>query len=261
MSFTEDVKKELAGIIPAKKHCKIAETAGVVLLSGNRHKESLWKIDVDKTDISDIKSLTDSFLEVGDMPGFLEKGCCKRAFLRGAFCAAGSINNPQSGYNHFEINAGNEVTAELLVTIFKEFGVDGKITGRRGKPVVYIKDADMISDALNVMEACVSMMTFENGRILKNVRENINRKVNCETANLQKTVEASKKQCDAIMLIKEKAGLGSLSKPLKELAELRVMYPEKSLSELGELLEPRLGRSGVNHRMEKIIETAEALKC
>lgn len=260
MSFADEVKTELKSVIPLPKHCKIAETAGVVMLSGNKDKPECWKIDIDKTDISDIKSLTDSLADGNKDVGFLKKPCCKRSFLRGAFVAGGQINSPKGDY-HFEIRCDYLYQAELILFLMSEFNIEGKVSQRRDKYIVYLKDADYISDMLNVMEAHVSLMSFENERILKSVKSDVNRKVNCEMANLRKTVEASKVQCEAIRLIKEKAGLEYLSEQLRVVAELRLMYPEKSLSELGELMEPKLGRSGVNHRMEKIIETAEEFKC
>lgn len=260
MSFTDEVKNELKSVVPLPKHCKIAETAGVILLSGKNDKSDCWKIDIDKTDISDIKSLTDGLKDGNKDISFLKKTCCKRSFLRGAFEAGGMINSPKGDY-HFEIKCYSLYQAELLCELMREFNIDGKISNRRGRYIVYLKDADLISDMLNVMEAHVSLMTFENERIFKSVRGDVNRQFNCEMANLKKTVAASQMQCEAIKLIKEKVGLETLSPGLREVAELRLMYPEKSLSELGELMEPKLGRSGVNHRMEKIIETAEELKC
>lgn len=260
MSFTDEVKKELMTVVPLSKHCKIADTAGAVLISHGEDKPELWKIDIDKTDISDIKSLTDKLPSTKLEDSFLQRTCCKRSFLRGAFAAGGTINNPKGDY-HFEIKCSSRFEAELICTLMQEFDIDGKISDRRGKYSVYLKDADKISDMLNVMEAHVSLMTFENERIYKSVRGNINRQCNCETANLRKTVNASQKQCEAIRIIEETVGLDSLNEQLREVAELRLVYPEKSLSELGELMEPKLGRSGVNHRMEKIIETAEGLKC
>lgn len=185
--------------------------------------------------------------------------CCKRAFLRGGFLSAGSISNPQKSY-HYEISGQNEARAGQLAGIICSFGVDAKTIMRKSYHVVYVKEGEQIAELLNIMEAHKALMRFENERILRDVRNSVNRQVNCETANLEKTACAARKQYEDIVLIRDKVGLQALSENLEEIARLRLENPEASLVELGELLSPRLGKSGVNHRLKKISEFAENLR-
>lgn len=185
--------------------------------------------------------------------------CCKRAFLRGAFLASGSVSNPQKSY-HFEISVPEKRRAEQLVALIRSFEVDAKLIVRKSYYVVYVKEGAQVAELLNIMEAHVALMQFENVRIVKDVRNSVNRQVNCETANLSKTVNAARKQYEDIVLIRDSVGLQALSENLEEVARLRLEYPEASLIELGELLSPKLGKSGVNHRLKKISEYAERLR-
>ncbi len=185
--------------------------------------------------------------------------CCKRAFLRGAFLTSGSISNPQKSY-HFEISETEAVRAERLIGLIRSFDVDAKSIVRKNYHVVYVKEGEQVAELLNIMEAHRALMQFENVRIVKDVRNSVNRQVNCETANLSKTVNAARKQYEDIVLIRDKVGLHTLSEALEEIATLRLEYPEASLIELGEMLSPKLGKSGVNHRLKKISEYADSLR-
>lgn len=185
--------------------------------------------------------------------------CCRRAFVRGAFMASGSISDPQKSY-HYEVCEQHESQAGQLVEMLCSFGVDAKAIIRKKYHVVYVKEGSQVADLLNIMEAHKALMDFENERIVKELRNSVNRQVNCETANLEKTAKTAQKQYDDIVLIKEKVGLHSLSEQLEEIAILRLENPLVSLGELGEMLSPKLGKSGVNHRMKKISEFAESLK-
>lgn len=187
------------------------------------------------------------------------KSCCKRAFVRGAFMAAGSITNPEKSY-HFEINCNNEKKADQLVKILNNFNIDAKIVARKGSYVVYIKEGEGIVDVLNVMEAHDSLMNMENVRILKDMSNYYNRQVNCEAANIKKTVTTSCRQIEAIQYIIDTVGLKELPEKLQEIAVVRSENPDASLQELGKLLDPPLGKSGVNHRLRKICEIADDLK-
>lgn len=187
------------------------------------------------------------------------KSCCRRSFIRGAFLAAGSVSNPNKAY-HFEIVAGQEKNGELLCEVMRSFDIDAKMIERKYHYVVYVKEGAQIVDLLNVMEAHVALMEFENVRILKDMRNTINRKVNCEAANINKTVKAATRQVEDILYIKEKIGLATLAEGLEEIALLRIEYPEASLKELGEMLNPPVGKSGVNHRLKKLCEIAEDLR-
>ena len=185
--------------------------------------------------------------------------CCKRAFVRGAFIASGSISTPEKFY-HFEIVCNSMEKAEQLCKLIATFGIEAKIVERKRHFVVYIKDGAGIVDILNVMEAHVSLMNLENVRILKEMRNSVNRKVNCETANLNKTVAAAVKQIEDIEYIRDTIGLEAMPEPLRQLAEVRLENPDVSLKELGTLLDTPVGKSGVNHRLRKISEMADNLK-
>ncbi len=187
------------------------------------------------------------------------KSCCRRSFIRGAFLAAGSLSNPNKAY-HFEIVVSQEKNGELLCEVMRSFDIDAKMIARKYHYVVYVKEGSQIVDLLNVMEAHVALMEFENVRILKDMRNTINRKVNCEAANINKTVKAATRQVEDILYIKEKVGLATLAEGLEEIALLRIEYPEASLKELGEMLSPPVGKSGVNHRLKKLCEIAEGLR-
>lgn len=185
--------------------------------------------------------------------------CCKRAFLRGGFLSAGSVSNPQKSY-HYEISEQDVQGARQLAELIGSFGVEAKTIVRKSYHVVYVKEGQQIAELLNIMEAHKALMRFENERIVKEVRNSVNRQVNCETANLEKTANAARKQYEEIILIRDTVGLQALDENLEEIALLRLENPEASLVELGELLSPKLGKSGVNHRLKKISEFAENLR-
>lgn len=189
----------------------------------------------------------------------IQNACCKRAFIRGAFLATGSISDPEKTY-HFEIVATNEPKARQLQDIINSFDIDAKIVIRKKYFVVYVKEGSQIVDMLNVMEAHVALMNLENVRILKEMRNSINRQVNCEAANINKTVVAATKQIDDIIYIKDNIGFSELTEGLEEIATLRIEYPEASLKELGALLSPPIGKSGVNHRLRKLSILADNLR-
>lgn len=189
----------------------------------------------------------------------IQQNCCKRAFIRGAFLAAGSLSDPEKFY-HFEIACASEAKAVQLQKLLVSFELDAKIVLRKKYYVVYIKEGSQIVDVLNVMEAPVSLMELENIRILKEMRNSVNRQVNCETANINKTVSASVKQIADITFIRDTIGFDGLLDGLKEIAELRISRPEATLKELGEALDPPVGKSGVNHRLRKLGSLAERLR-
>ena len=189
----------------------------------------------------------------------IQQNCCKRAFIRGAFLAAGSISDPERFY-HFEIACTTEGKAVQLQGLIRSFGLDARIIQRKRYYVVYIKEGSQIVDILNVMEATVSLMELENIRILKEMRGSVNRQVNCETANIHKTVSAAVRQAEDIMLIRDRTGFEGLPDNLRQIAQLRLARPEATLKELGEALDPPVGKSGVNHRLRKLSNMAEKLR-
>lgn len=190
------------------------------------------------------------------------KGCSdreKRRTIREAFIRSGSISDPEKFY-HLEIVFSSPEEAEEIRQLMEYFDLGAKIAIRKGHYIVYLKEGSQIADMLRVMEASMALMEFENIRIVKEMRNSINRQVNCEAANLGKTISAAVKQVEDIRYICSTAGLENLPESLAETARMRLQYPEATLKELGELLDPPLGKSGVNHRLKKLGELAEELR-
>ena len=190
----------------------------------------------------------------------VQNPCCMRAFLRGSFLAGGSVSDPQKTY-HFEISCSSNEKALQLLQLMAQFNIEGKIIVRKKHYIVYIKEGAQIVDMLNVMGAHNSLMEMENIRILKEMRNTVNRRVNCETANINKTVSAAVKQVEDITLIRDSIGFSQLSEGLREIAQLRLDYPEATLTELGRMLSAPVGKSGVNHRLRKLSMMADDLRC
>ena len=227
-------------------------------------KNILYYVAVfDKNDVFDILNATG----IVDGDAILDKInsiivgsiCCKRAFIRGSFIATGSLCNPEKNY-HLEFVENSLEFAENLKELINSFSVDSKVVKRKKHFVVYIKEGEQIVEILNIMSAHKALMDLENVRILKDVRNNVNRIVNCETANLNKIVNASVKQREEIEYIQRTVGLSYMPEQLEEVAILRLQYPDLSLKELGEKMVPPVGKSGVNHRLKKIISIAENLR-
>lgn len=189
--------------------------------------------------------------------------CCRRSFLRGAFLSVGSITNPQKSY-HLEFACQEKSLADALKNILSSFDgdmtIDAKLVIRKNTSVVYVKEGAQISLLLNIMEAHKALMDMENQRIVKEMRNVVNRRVNCETANINKTVNAAMKQVEDIEFIKNNGGFSDLSDNLIEAAKLRLEYPEATLTELGKMFSPPVGKSGVNHRLKKLCEYADILR-
>lgn len=193
--------------------------------------------------------------------GFLiKKSCCAQSYLRGAFLGGGSVNNPAGKDYHLEFLTDSQEYAQQLISLLTRYNLRAGVSERKDKVVIYLKEADQIIEALNVMGAHNALLNFENIRVLKGMKNKVNRLVNCETANLEKTVDAAMRQVDNIQLIEKNFGLNKLPKGLRDLAELRLDYPEANLKELGEMLIPKVGKSGVNHRMRKIDQIAEQIR-
>lgn len=312
MSFSGNVKDELAGHVNMARHCQIAELAAILQFCGeiakNESGENVLYIRAEneavvkkcftllrKTfniDTSTIKNdencrlklehsticVFDSELVwdifqalklVGDNgifygfeepvnPLLIKNSCCRRAFLRGVFLCVGSMSDPAKGY-HLELVTDNERKAFQIQQIIREFELDAKIIRRKKYFVVYLKEGSNIVDFLNICEAHVSLMQFENERIVKEMRNSINRRVNCETANISKTVNAAAKQISDIEKIRDRIGFSNLPQNLREMAIVRMEYPDASLKELGQYLVPPVGKSGVNHRLRKLGEIADEM--
>ena len=189
-------------------------------------------------------------------PLLCQKECCKRAFLRQAFLTAGTVITPEKSYD-LEILCELEEQADLVVRLFASFGVTARSTYRKNRYVVYVKEGEAVAEALSIIGANRARLHMENERILKEMRNSINRKVNCEAANINKTISAAQRQLDDIATLEEMMGLEKLGDELCELALLRREHTEASLEELGQMLATPIGKSGVNHRMRKLHTLAE----
>lgn len=287
MSFSREVKAELAAQTGAARHCQLAELAAMMSFSGQygRDSEGLYTVgfqlenevvlrkgftllektyNIEKNVGLTEEEMQDFYRNFGNLQeptdsGTLKRNCCRRAFLRGAFLCVGSISDPKKGY-HLEFVSTQEAKARQLRQLIQQFDIEARIVLRKKYHVVYIKEGAGIVDLLNVMGAHVALMELENLRILKEMRNSINRRVNCETANITKTVNAASRQIEDILFLRDHYGLHKLPPALREMAEVRLEYPDAPLKELGEHLEPPVGKSGVNHRLCKLSEMAAKLK-
>lgn len=248
-----DVQPEI--IIRKSKKFKKHVSYILVITSSMRAKEILKSLGLVYVKEDGIK-LKDSL--TGEK-SILKKNCCRRSFLRGAFLAGGSVSDPEKTY-HLEITNHNERSAKQICELGGKFGLNAKIIERKGNYVMYIKEGENIVDFLNIIGAHSALMELENVRILKGMRNDVNRIVNCETANLEKTVNASIRQIENIRYIMDNMGFDNLPQNLRDMAELRLKYSDANLKELGEMLSPSVGKSGVNHRLRKLDTIAESLK-
>ncbi|MCI8875126.1 MAG: DNA-binding protein WhiA [Lachnospiraceae bacterium] len=296
MSFSSEVKQELAVSFAKSRHCMLAELSAIINYTGKvsilkgevslllqtdnqlvREKygvllERLFHIEPRERKMSQEETLkvlegvklwdkaNHCFKNTSVVDGILiQQNCCKRAFIRGAFLSAGSISNPNKGY-HFEIVCTSLPQAKQIQSAMNSFEADAKIVSRKKNQVVYVKEGTHIVDLLNVMGAHEALMNLENVRIVKEMRNSVNRQVNCETANISKTVNAAVRQIEDIVYIRDHMGLESLPDHLREMALLRLKYPDVPLKELGSYLNPPVGKSGVNHRLRKLSKIAEEMR-
>lgn len=323
MSFSVDVKNEIAGIIPAQDHCMVSELAAYIMMCGKvlytegsgysiriitenqqvadkfqtllkacydyeprvfvkwnetRRKSGSYTVIIDDDDIArDIiisagyetaggeektgEWTPDSTTEFEFVPSeeIFYDNCCRRAFVRGTFLCGGNISNPEK-FNHLEIVCTQAQKADFLLSTLQSFEVAAKTVIRKKYYVVYVKETEQIEDIINICEAHKSLLELEEIRVIKEVRNSINRQVNCEAANINRTVNAAVKQIEDIEYIDKKVGLETLGEGLRDLAKLRLENTEVSLKELGEMLNPPVGKSGVNHRLRKISEIADELR-
>ena len=297
MSFSGTVKEELAEQISSARHCQLAELAALIHFCGNtcengahlcleteneavaRKCFTLFKktfnidnvvtegknrlLPDDETECKVIQALHLSGKEEGTVTLrapvsslLIKNSCCARAYLRGAFLSIGSMSDPEKSY-HLEFVCSERAQAEQLRDIIQEFQIEAKVIKRKKYDVVYLKEGAGIVDLLNVMGAHISLMNL---RIVKEMRNSINRRVNCETANISKTVTAASKQIEDILLIRDKYGFENLPDNLRQMAEIRLEYPDVALKELGGYLEPAVGKSGVNHRLRRLSEIADGIR-
>ena len=299
MSFSSEVKQELLKQYSKARHCQLAELAAIVAMEGHIDENGSLYIYTDNSAVVEkytmlikklfqlavtralTKEVTEKILTALKLTEnlaianlleseyslqgvavnglLLQNTCCKRAFLRGVFLASGSISDPRKSY-HFEIVCHTKAQAEQIKEILEFFEGEPKIVRRNQRYVLYLKEGSQIVDSLNVMEAYVSLMNLENIRIEKEMRNSINRQVNCETANINKTVTAAVRQIQDIELIRDTGGLERLPENLYEMAVCRLENPDTPLKDLGQLLDPPVGKSGVNHRLRKLSQLADQLR-
>lgn len=184
--------------------------------------------------------------------------CCRKSFLRGVFLASGSVTDPDKGY-HMELVFADEAFAQSVKKLMTRFDLAASLTWRRSQPMLYLKGQTDITDMLSLIGASTARFAMEDSYIRKALRNDANRAANCDSANVQRTVEAAERQLSAIRLVLEK-GMASLEPKLLEAAKLRIENPEMSLEELGQLCEPPVGKSGVHHRLRKLTQMAAALE-
>lgn len=298
MAFSADVKQELCRPAISRRCCAQAEAYGVLLFCGAFHprqarivtecgalKERLpalfrkaFKVSFDQTpepgegkgaflieSPAKLKAIFDAFdlerdgaVSLHINLALLEEEHCRTAFLRGAFLAGGSVTDPMKGY-HLELATSHYHVGRELPALLREAGFEPKETQRKGNRVIYFKHSHQIEDFLTFLGAPVSAMAVMNAKLERDLRGSVNRQVNCDSANLDKTVAAARQQLAAIQRLKESGRLEGLPDKLREAARLRLENPELNLAQLGALCEPEVGKSAFNHRMRKLLELAKGM--
>lgn len=283
MSFSYEVKEELSNLKNYKnKELLEAEFLGYILTgNANIDGEKVYYITENEYNIErlfkilfalqieyepevkgkffeaiiDIKIVNDRFSKFAN----IKNDDIKRNIIKGAFLGAGSVADPAKNY-HLEINFGDKKNAEYIINLCKFYNIDLKIIEVDSKFVLYLKDSEQISNFLACIGANKAVLKFEDIRIYKEMKNNVNRIVNMETANLNKTVDAAILQIEDIKFIKSKNKFEDMSEELQEVAMIRLEHPEASLKEIGNMLDIPLSKSGINHRFKKIHDFAEELK-
>lgn len=283
MSFSSEIKEELSKTNNLKNKEEVKyEFLGYLISSNiaikknkieysteneyniNRLNKLLNNLNIDydicvKGNLFVIKFNIENITEYINLLSNIEKENLKKAFIRGSFLGSGSINDPNKKY-HIEISLENKQYANILKNILNEFDITFKELERKSSYSLYSKDGEEISKFLALIGASKAVINFEEIRVIRDIRNNVNRKVNCETANLNKTVNAAVRQIEDIKFIYKSKAEDKLSDNLKEIANLRMENPDISLVELGKLLKEPIGKSGVNHRLKKIQEIANELR-
>ncbi|MPM53879.1 putative sporulation transcription regulator WhiA [bioreactor metagenome] len=186
----------------------------------------------------------------------LEEPCCRASFLRGAFLAGGSVTDPEKNY-HLELVTSHYSVSRELTALLQEMELASKSTTRKSNYITYFKQSEHIEEFLTLMGAPLAAMKMMNAKVEKNLRGSINRRVNCDAANMDKVVDAAQEQIAAIRLLEETVGLDSLSDKLREAAGLRIEYPELTLTQIAELCDPPVTKSCLNHRLRKLVELSK----
>lgn len=293
MSFAGDVKTELCRTPLSRKCCAQAEAYGVLLycntFTGSEVRiitendafaqrlptlfKKAFKVAFDRlpegegkhifaiTDPAKLSVIRQTF--GGDQEALalhvnfavLEEGCCRTSFLRGAFLAGGSVTDPQKGY-HLELSTSHLSVSREVLALMRELELEPKDAQRKGNSVIYFKQSDRIEDFLTSIGAPLSAMEVMNAKLEKDLRGSVNRRVNCDAANLDKAVEAAMVQLDAIRRLEESGQMALLPDKLKQTARLRLEHPEDTLAQLAERCDPPITKSALNHRLRKLVELA-----
>ncbi|SDK97939.1 DNA-binding protein WhiA [Lacicoccus qingdaonensis] len=211
--------------------------------------------------LSDLNIIKDDMITNDINDEIKNSDCCIRSYLRGAFLAGGSVNNPETSAYHLEIASLYEEHAKVLTELMNGYDLNAKYIERKRGYITYLKGAEKIAEFLSLIGGYQALLKFEDVRIVRDMRNSVNRLVNCETANLNKTVSAAMRQVENIQLIDDEIGIGELPERLQEIARLRVEHQDVSLKELGEMLSTGpISKSGVNHRLRKLDTIAEKIK-
>ena len=298
MYFTMDVKNELCNEIPSSRCCMRAHLSGIAGFCGAyviENKKEIFRMrteseciagrieglfcelfdtepQITKTGKIYAIDVTENLPRIMTELGFMQNGvvrflvdpfvvhdeCCKASFVSGAFLGGGYVKTPKNGY-HFEIKTHYRDLNRDLSEIMSDIGFEPKIVTRKSEYVSYIKQSDMICDILGLFGATDSMFELCNVKIFNDMKNKVTRRANCDIANINKSVAAAAEQLAAINKIKSKKGLGALPPVLEEMANLRLENPDANLKELGDMVNPPISKSGVNHRLKKIIQFAEEL--
>ena len=290
MSFTQNIKENISKIRNQCDFCDIAELSAIVKLCTNYQGGEIFAVTENEAVAERfqilfervfskkiacvnkngsfrfcpdfdffVSEMADRLMLFGEAyDGLVPNDCCRTAYIRGAFLGGGSVSDPKLRY-HMEFDARYEVYANQLCEILAKLGINSKVTYRKGRFIVYIKGYEQIADVLGIMGDISAAMEFYNATIEKDLRNNANRRANCEVANIDKIAKTAAQQEAAINKIQRIMGLSNLPKPLREIARLRMENPLDSLKELGEKANPPIGKSGVNHRLKRLQEIADRL--
>ena len=291
MSFAADVKTELCRAAIGKRCCAQAECYGILLYCNTFSKGDIRIITENEAFAQRLPSLLKkafrcSFDRLPDGTGkyifsltaaeklaiiqhsfgvdvqslalhinygVLEESCCRTAFLRGAYLAGGSVTDPQKGY-HLELATSHLSVSREMLALMREMDLEPKLAQRKGNAVIYFKQSDRIEDFLTSIGAPISAMEVMNAKLEKDLRGSVNRRVNCDAANLDKAVEAAMTQVEAIRLLESTGQLALLPDKLKQTAWLRLEHPEDTLAQLAEQYAPPITKSALNHRLRKLVE-------
>ena len=259
-AFANVLKKVVQAPVSEERRPKGKSWEITVTVSGKEQVKSLLEaMKLDRSPDTELIPQQDEIRSILPSRLLLQKTCCRKAYLRGVFLMTGSVSDPSKSY-HLEIVFQRQEDARMIVKLMDSLGFGARVSTRKGRFVVYLKESEQISDLLGAMGATLCLMKLENERILKDIAGNINRQVNFDAANLKKKGVPSKRQREDIEYIERTVGLGTLPATLQQAAHLRLEMPDASLQELSEASQPHVGKSGINHRLKKLETIAQELR-